>query len=71
MIERVLEQERAISEVLKADKKTKCLVLGYNEKDVMESVVKALGPLRDFTDALSGENCVFIYIFYDLFIFFN
>lgn len=55
MIERVLEQEKAISEILKADKKTRCLVPGYNEKDVMESVVKALGPLRDFTDALSGE----------------
>ncbi|XP_034076583.1 zinc finger BED domain-containing protein 4-like isoform X3 [Gymnodraco acuticeps] len=58
MIERVLEQEKAISEILKADKKTRCLVPGYNEKDVMESVVKALGPLRDFTDALSGEDYV-------------
>ncbi|KAK1884618.1 Zinc finger BED domain containing protein 1 [Dissostichus eleginoides] len=46
MIERVLEQEKAISEILKAD------------KDEMESVVKALGPLRDFTDALSGEDYV-------------
>ncbi|KAK7898521.1 hypothetical protein WMY93_019374 [Mugilogobius chulae] len=58
MIERILEQEKAISEVLKADKKTKHLALSWQDLDVMDSLKKALGPLRDFTDALSGEDYV-------------
>ncbi|KAM4592381.1 E3 SUMO-protein ligase ZBED1-like [Odontesthes bonariensis] len=58
MIERVLEQESAISQVLKADKKTRQLAPSWQDIEVMESVKKALGPLRDFTDALSGEDYV-------------
>lgn len=58
MIERVLDQEKAISQVLKEDKKTRHLVPSWQDVDVMESVKKALGPLRDFTDALSGEDYV-------------
>lgn len=58
IIERVLDQEKAISQVLKADKKTRHLVPSWQDLDVMESVKAALGPLRDFTDALSGEDNV-------------
>ncbi|KAJ8333502.1 hypothetical protein SKAU_G00415100 [Synaphobranchus kaupii] len=58
MIERVLDQEKAISQVLKADKKTRHLVPSWQEIDVIESVKKALSPLKDFTDALSGEDYV-------------
>lgn len=58
MIERVLEQEAAISQVLKSDKKARHLVPTWQDIDVLESVKKALSPLRDFTDALSGENYV-------------
>ncbi|XP_067313700.1 E3 SUMO-protein ligase ZBED1-like [Pseudorasbora parva] len=58
MIERVLDQEKAISQVLKADKKVRHLVPSWQDVDVMESVKKALSPLRDFTDALSGEDYV-------------
>ncbi|KAK1906521.1 Zinc finger BED domain containing protein 1 [Dissostichus eleginoides] len=58
MIERVLEQERAISQVLAADKKTRHLVLTWQDLEVLESVLKALKPLLEFTDALSGEDYV-------------
>ncbi|XP_024139828.2 zinc finger BED domain-containing protein 1, partial [Oryzias melastigma] len=58
MMERILEQEKALSEVLKIDKKTKHLALSWQDLDVMEPLKKALGPLRDFTDAFSGEDYV-------------
>ncbi|XP_056097499.1 E3 SUMO-protein ligase ZBED1 [Rhinichthys klamathensis goyatoka] len=58
MIERVLDQEKAISQVLKADRKARHLVPSWQDIDVMESVKKALSPLKDFTDALSGEDYV-------------
>lgn len=52
------EQESAISQVLKTDKKTRQLAPSWQDIEVMECVKKALGPLRDFTDALSGEDYV-------------
>lgn len=58
MIQRVLEQEKAICVVLKADKKTRHLVPTWQDIDVLESVSKTLGPLLEFTDALSGEQYV-------------
>ena len=58
MIERALEQEKAISHMLKSDKKTKHLAPTWQDMDIMESMKKALAPLRDFTDALSGEDYV-------------
>ncbi len=57
MIERVIEQEKALSQVLHADKKTRHLVLTWQDMDVLESMNKALSPLMEFTDALSGEQC--------------
>lgn len=58
MVERVLEQEKAISQVLKADKKNRHLVPTWQDLDVLESVNRALSPLMEFTDALSGEEYV-------------
>nr|XP_054600927.1 E3 SUMO-protein ligase ZBED1-like [Nothobranchius furzeri] len=58
MIERILQQEKAISHVLKSDKKTKHVAPTWQDLDVVDSIKKALGPLRDFTDALSGEDYV-------------
>lgn len=55
MVERVIEQEKAISHVLRADKKTRHLVPTWQDMDVLESMNKALSPLKEFTDALSGE----------------
>ena len=58
MMERVLEQEKALTEVLSKDKKTRHLVLTWQDKEVLESVNAALQPLKEFTDALSGESYV-------------
>lgn len=58
MIERVLEQEKAITQVLATDKKTRHLVPTWQDIMVLESVTAALKPLQDFTDALSGEAYV-------------
>lgn len=58
MIERVLEQEQTISQILAADKKTWHLVLTWQDLEVLESVHDALKPLLEFTDALSGESYV-------------
>lgn len=55
MVERVIEQEKALSQVLRADKKTRHLVPTWQDMDVLESMNKALSSLKEFTDALSGE----------------
>ncbi|XP_041841381.1 E3 SUMO-protein ligase ZBED1-like isoform X2 [Melanotaenia boesemani] len=55
MVERMLEQQKAISQVLGADKKTRHLVPSWQDIDVLESVHGALNPLLEFTDSLSGE----------------
>ncbi len=60
MIERFLEQEAAITKVLSADKKSRHLVSTWQDIEVLESIQKALKPLQDFTDALSGEEYVTI-----------
>ncbi|CAM4697888.1 unnamed protein product [Leuciscus chuanchicus] len=56
MIERFLEQEKAITRVLGADKKTRHLVPTWQDLEVLEATNKAVKPLQDFTDALSGES---------------
>ncbi len=58
MIQRVLEQERAISQVLKPERKSRHLVLSWQDVDVLEAINKVLSPLQDFTDALSEEQYV-------------
>ena len=55
MIGRVLEQSKALSQVLSKDKKTRHLVPTWQDTDVLESINNALGPLQEFTDAQSGE----------------
>nr|XP_023675618.1 zinc finger BED domain-containing protein 4-like [Paramormyrops kingsleyae] len=58
MIERFLEQEKAITRVLGADKKMRHLVPTWQDLEVLEATNKAVKPLQDFTDALSGESYV-------------
>ena len=58
MIERILEQERAIRQVLSEDRKVSHLVLKWQDLDVLTSVRSTLEPLADFTDALSGDSYV-------------
>ncbi|KAK0142204.1 hypothetical protein N1851_020090 [Merluccius polli] len=56
MIQWVIEQEKAISQVLKLIKKTWHLAPTWQEMDVLESMSKSISPLIEFTDALSGEE---------------
>ncbi|XP_060790843.1 zinc finger BED domain-containing protein 4-like [Neoarius graeffei] len=58
MVERMLEQQEAIAQVLGADKKTRQLVPAWQEIEVLESVHGALNTLLEFTDSLSSENYV-------------
>ncbi|CAM4535279.1 unnamed protein product [Leuciscus chuanchicus] len=58
MIARVLEQCKALNHVLSADKKTRYLTLTWQDIEVLESIHKALHPLQEFTDVLSGEDYV-------------
>lgn len=44
-----------LTQVLSADKK---LIPTWQDIDVLESVSKSLGPMLDFTDALSGDEYV-------------
>ncbi|XP_073713570.1 E3 SUMO-protein ligase ZBED1 [Misgurnus anguillicaudatus] len=60
MIGRVLEQQSALSKVLSTDRKVRHLLPSWQDLEVLESVNKALSPLQDFTDALSGERYVSI-----------
>ena len=60
MIERILEQERAIRQVLSNDRKSVHLVPSWQDTEVLESIKSALGPLYSFTDLLSGEKHVTI-----------
>ncbi|KAJ4945987.1 hypothetical protein JOQ06_023665 [Pogonophryne albipinna] len=55
MIGRVLEQRKALSQVLSEDRKTRHLVPSWQDIEVLESINNALRPLQEFTDALSGE----------------
>lgn len=58
MVARVLEQQKAIAQVLASDRKTRHLVPTWQDIDVLESMNEALSPLLEFTDSLSGESYV-------------
>ncbi|XP_060758694.1 E3 SUMO-protein ligase ZBED1-like [Neoarius graeffei] len=58
MIERFLEQEKAITRILAGDKKTRHLIPTWQDLEVLEAINKAIQPLQEFTDALSGESYV-------------
>lgn len=58
MIERFLEQEKAITRILAGDKKTRHLVPSWQDLEVLEATNRAVKPLQEFTDALSGESYV-------------
>ncbi|KAL3988405.1 serine protease 27 [Sarotherodon galilaeus] len=60
MIQRPLEQEKAITQVLAADKTTRHLMLTWKDIEVLDSVSTALSPLLEFTDAFSAEEYVTI-----------
>ncbi|KAK0140110.1 Zinc finger BED domain-containing protein 1 [Merluccius polli] len=58
MIERVLEQQRAISQVLSSDRKARHLIPSWQDTEILEAIHKSLHPLTEFTDALSSEKYV-------------
>ncbi len=48
--------EGAITKVLSSDKKTRHLVLTWQDIEMLETVQKVLKPLQDFTDAFQGRT---------------
>ena len=58
MIDRMLEQRRAINRVLSDDRKADNVTIDWQTHGVLESMNKALKPVSEFTDVLSSENCI-------------
>ena len=58
MIDRILEQETCIRQVLAVDRKNAHLIPTWQDLEVLGSMEAALGQLDDFTDTLSGEQKV-------------
>ena len=58
MVARVLEQEKAVRQVLSNDRKTAYLIATWQDIEVLESINKALAPLADLTYIISGEDYV-------------
>ena len=58
MVERILEQEPAIRQVLGTDRKCSHLIPTWQDVEVLQSIHAVLSPLADFTDMLSGEERV-------------
>ncbi len=58
MIDRVLEQHKAIAQVLSSDRKLRHLTLSWQDIDVLDAINKSLSPLVEFTDTLSGEKYI-------------
>ena len=58
MVARVLEQEKAIRQVVGTDHKTSHLTAIWQDMDVLQSVHSAIKDLPEFTDTLSGEDRV-------------
>ncbi len=57
MIDKMLEQRTAVNRVLADDRKANVSIT-WQDEDVLQSLNKALKPLSEFTDILSGENYV-------------
>ena len=55
---RLLEQEDAVRVVLSSDRKTSHLIPTWQDIEVLESISKALSPISELTDFLSGEDHV-------------
>ena len=60
MLERITEQQEAIRIVLASDRKVSHLIPTWQDFDVVDSIIAALGPLGELTDALSAEKNIAI-----------
>ena len=58
MVERLIKRMEAVWVVLASDRKTSHLIPTWQNCDVLDSISAALKPLKEMTDALSGEKCV-------------
>ena len=58
MVERILEQEPAIRQVLGLDRRCSHLIPTWRDVEVLQSIHAVLSPLADFTDMLSGKERV-------------
>ena len=58
MVERILEQQQAVSAVLAKDRKSWHIMPTDAQLSVLEKLVKVLEPLHFLTDALAGEEDV-------------
>ncbi|XP_057713979.1 E3 SUMO-protein ligase ZBED1-like [Corythoichthys intestinalis] len=58
MISRFIQQEKAVKQVLLEDRKVRHLTPTRQDMRILESVNTALSPLKEFTDAFSGEEYV-------------
>ena len=58
MVSRILQQKEAIRLAFAANRSTSHLIPTWQDIDVLESIDKALSPLHELTDALSGEKYV-------------
>ena len=58
MFQRLIEQERAICQVLSMDLKCAHLKPRWQDTEVMECIVTSLSPVSDLTDILSAEERV-------------
>ena len=56
MVERILQQQQALSAVLLEDRKSWCLMLNDADVTVLETFAELVKPLSYLTDALSGEK---------------
>lgn len=60
MLERITEQQEAIRIVLASDRKVSHLIPTWQDFDVDDSIIAAVGPLGELTDALSAEKNITI-----------
>ena len=58
MIGRPLEQEKAIRILLGSDRSASHLLPTWQDMDVWNAISKALAPLEEFTNVMSGEKYV-------------
>ncbi|KAJ8354692.1 hypothetical protein SKAU_G00222590 [Synaphobranchus kaupii] len=57
MVARIIEQQRAIQQVLGEDRKAS-VTLRWQDIDLLTAVNEALKPVAELTNVLSGETCV-------------
>ena len=56
MMSQIIEQEEAMCVVLGQDHRVSHLVSSWQDLDILDAVVSAIGPLQEVTDILSGKQ---------------